>query len=350
MIKIERNINAAAITTFGIKANVAVLAQYDNTEDLLGILSDDTLPRPFKHIGAGSNLLFEGDFDGTLIHCSNRSAYFREPENDEVIVTASAGFIMDKLCLVAASKGYWGLENLSGIPGEVGASAVQNVGAYGVEAGDLIVMVKAIDMSTLEERLFSAHEMEFGYRDSIFKQPENRGRYLITEVTFKLSTLPAPNLGYANLQAEVDELSGTGGITPMIIREAVIKTRDSKLPNPTEIGSAGSFFKNPVVDKSIFDNISRKYPDVTVPHYPSGEGKIKIPAAWLIDQSRFKGKTLGGAAVWQKQPLVLVNLTGNATSADVLGLEKDIIDTVSERYGISLSPEVEHIGGKKLDL
>ncbi len=343
MVNIERNINAAAITTFGIKANVAALAQYDNAEDLLAILRDSTLPRPFKHIGAGSNLLFEGDFDGTLIHCSNRSAYFREPENDEVIVTASAGFVMDKLCLVAASRGYWGLENLSGIPGEVGASAVQNVGAYGVEAADLIVMVKAIDTATLEERLFSPQDLEFGYRDSIFKRAENRGRYLITEVTYKLSTLPAPNLGYANLQAVVDELAGTEEVTPMIIREAVIKTRDAKLPDPAEIGSAGSFFKNPVVDKSVFDDICRRYPDADIPHYPADLGKIKIPAAWLIDRSGFKGKTLGGAAVWQKQPLVLVNLTGSATSADVLSLEKEIIETVSERYGITLSPEVEHL-------
>lgn len=344
MIRIERNINAALITTFGIKANVAALAQYDTTDDLLAILRDTSLPRPFKHIGAGSNLLFKGDFPGTLIHCSQRGAYFRDPVDGELLVSASAGFIMDKLCLVAASKGYWGLENLSGIPGEAGAAAVQNVGAYGVEAGDLIQMVRAIDTVTLEERLLGQAEMEFGYRDSIFKRPGNSGRYFITEVTFKLSATPAPKLGYANLQSLVEEIADGKEVTPLMIREAVIKMRDSKLPNPAQTGSAGSFFKNPVVDRQVFERICAENPGVAVPHYDTADGKVKIPAAWLIDQSGFKGKTLGGAAVWHKQPLVIVNQSGKATSADVINLENDIIATIKRRFGITLSPEVEHLG------
>lgn len=343
MIRIDRDIDVARITTFGIHAKAAAIAHYNTTEDLIGILSDSSLPRPLKHIGSGSNLLFTGDFPGTLIHCSERAAFFTRPDlNGEILATASAGFVMDKLCLVAADKGYWGLENLSGIPGEVGASAVQNVGAYGVEAGDLIRMVRTLDTSTLEERSFSQHELDFAYRDSFFKHPENRGRYIVTEVTFALSTEAAPNLDYAHLDSLVRERCGEH-ITPMAVREAVISMRDAKLPDPSVIGSAGSFFKNPVVDRRVYEQICIDNPGETVPHFDLLDNMVKIPAAWLIDRAGFKGRRIGGAEVWSKQPLVIVNMTGNATGTDVVSLEMAIKTEVNLRFGIDLNPEVEHL-------
>lgn len=343
MIRIERDIDVARITTFGIHARAAAIAHYDTTEDLIGILNDTSLQRPLKHIGGGSNLLFTGDFHGTLIHCSRRTAFFSDPdENGNLYATASAGFVMDKLCLVAADRGYWGLENLSGIPGEVGASAVQNVGAYGVEAGDLIQMVRTLDTIALKERLFSPHELEFAYRDSFFKYPENRGRYIVTEVTFALSAEAAPKLGYAHLDSLVKERCGDN-ITAMAVREAVIAMRDAKLPDPAVTGSAGSFFKNPVVSRKTFDRICSENADVQVPHYDLPDNMVKIPAAWLIDRAGFKGHQIGGAAVWPKQPLVIVNLTGDATGSDVVALETAIRERVERNFGINLNPEVEHL-------
>ncbi len=343
MIRIDRNIDVAPITTFGIHAKAAAIAHYNTTDELIRILCDSSLPRPLKHIGSGSNLLFTADFPGTLIHCSERAAYFTKPnEYGEIFATATAGFVMDKLCLVAADKGFWGLENLSGIPGEVGASAVQNVGAYGVEAGDIIKVVHALDTSTLEERSFSPHELDFGYRDSFFKHPENRDRFIVTEVTFALSTEAAPKLGYAHLDSLVRERCGDP-ITPMAVREAVISMRDAKLPDPSVTGSAGSFFKNPVVDRRVFEQICSDNPDVTVPHFDLPDNKVKIPAAWLIDRAGFKGRRTGGAEVWTGQPLVIVNITGNATGADVVSLEMAIKTEVNLRFGIDLSPEVEHL-------
>lgn len=344
MIRIERDIDVARITTFKIHARAAAIAHYDTPEELFTILSDASLPRPMKHIGEGSNLLFTDDFPGTLLHCSARTAYFSNPNADgELYATATAGFVMDKLCLVAADRGYWGLENLSGIPGEVGASAVQNVGAYGVEAADIIKMVSALDTETLTIRKFSPHELDYGYRDSFFKHPENRGRYIVTEVTFVLSTTDAPKLEYAHLDSFVKERCGNERITPMAVREAVVAMRDSKLPNPAETGSAGSFFKNPVVDRKIYERICAENPDSKVPHFDLPDNKVKIPAAWLIDQAGFKGASIGGAEVWQKQPLVIVNRTGEATSADVVALETAIRQRIANRFGITLSPEVEHI-------
>ncbi len=343
MIRIERDIDIARITTFGIHAKTAAIAHYDTADDLIGILNDTSLPRPLKHIGGGSNLLFTSDFPGTLIHCSRRAAFFSDPdENGNLYVTASAGFVMDKLCLVAADRGYWGLENLSGIPGEVGASAVQNVGAYGVEAGDLIQMVRTLDTVCLKERLFSPHELDFAYRDSFFKHSENRGRYIVTEVTFALSTDAAPKLGYAHLDSFVRERCGDK-ITAIAVREAVIAMRDAKLPDPAVTGSAGSFFKNPVVDRKTFERICSENAGDHVPHFELPDNMVKIPAAWLIDRASFKGRQIGGASVWPKQPLVIVNFTGLATGADVVALESAIKEEVERRFGINLTPEVEHL-------
>lgn len=344
MIQIFKNVDVASVTTFGLHARAAALVQYDTVDDLLQALRDPSLPRPFKHIGAGSNLLFSDNFSGTLLHSAARRAQIFPEKNGEVLVSASAGFVMDKLCYATASRGIWGLENLSGIPGEVGASVVQNVGAYGTEVADVLKMVKTIDTATLEPTEFSVHHLEYGYRDSFFKHSKNRDRYIVTEVLFNLSKVPSSNLGYANLaQLVAERHSDPETLSPMTVREVVIEMRNQKLPDPAEVGSAGSFFKNPVVNEQVFRAIVEANPSLSVPHYQQGDGMVKIPAAWLIDQCGLKGAQIGGAAVWSRQPLVICNPEGNATPADVVALRDKIIDTVNSRFGIRLSPEVEEI-------
>ena len=229
--------------------------------------------------------------------------------------------------------GISGMENLSYIPGEVGASAVQNVGAYGVEAKDVIDTVRAIKIADGSERIFTNAECRYGYRDSIFKN-DLRGQYIITHVVYKLNKHFEPKLDYGNLRSEVSEPA-----TPMSIREAVIRIRKQKLPEVSELGSAGSFFKNPVVPREKYDEIAASYE--RVPHFEQ-DGGIKIPAAWLIEQCGWKGKSLGGARCYEKQPLVLVN-AGNATPEDIINLASAICADVKAKFNITISPEVNYI-------
>lgn len=338
---IDFNIDLAGYTTFGIHAKAACLATYDNIDELKSLLSNDLLPRPFFHIGEGSNLLFTKDFKGTILKCNDRQASFIIEPNGVVKVQASAGMSMDSLIVECCRKGLWGLENLSGIPGEVGASAVQNVGAYGVEAADVISEVEALDTIKSETVTFPTTEMKFGYRESVFKLAENKGRYVILSATFNLSRDFNPRLGYAHLRSMFsDDISD---LTPMDVRDAIISMRDSKLPSTALYGSAGSFFKNPVITSERFDGLMKDNESLSIPHFIQHDGSVKIPAAWLIDQCGLKGATVGGAEVWQKQPLIIINKSGNATAEDVVTLESNIVSTVFRRFGITLSPEVEHI-------
>lgn len=334
----QYNTDVKDFTTFGISAKAACVVYYDSITELQQLLADPTLPRPLKHLGQGSNMLFTRDFPGTILISRINSYEIDRTDTDSVIVTASAGVVMDNLCRDLAEKGIWGLENLSGIPGTVGASAVQNVGAYGVEAGDHIAEADAIEVATGEHRLFTHDEMQFGYRQSIFKTAAMRDRYIITTVRFILTSDPSPRVNYANLQSVVgDNPSATD------MRKAVITIRDTKLPDPSRTGSAGSFFKNPVITQEHFHKIEALYPDVRVPHFIVGDDAVKVPAAWLIDKAGCKAMTQGGASLWQSQPLVIVNTDGKATSHDVMTLEQRIIDAVNDRFGIRLYPEVEHI-------
>lgn len=338
---IDFNIDLAGYTTFGIHAKAACLAIYDNVDELKSLLENDILPRPFFHIGEGSNLLFTDDFSGTILKCNDRQASFIIESGGVVKVQASAGMSMDSLIVECCRKGLWGLENLSGIPGEVGASAVQNVGAYGVEASDVISEAEAFDTVQSEVVRFTNDEMRFGYRESLFKQAENKGRYIILSVTFDLKRDPNPRLGYAHLRSMFPE--DTSDLTPMDVRDAIMSMRDSKLPSTALYGSAGSFFKNPVITSERFEGLMKDNESLSIPHFIQHDGSVKIPAAWLIDQCGLKGAKIGGASVWQKQPLVIVNSSGNATAEDVVSLENHIVSTVFKRFGITLSPEVEHI-------
>ena len=294
-----------------------------------------------------------------------------------VLVSVGAGVVFDDFCDWAAKEGLWGVENLSYIPGEVGASAVQNIGAYGVEVKDVIRKVYCYD--TVEEEFvnFSVEECGYGYRDSIFKNPEIKGRYIVTHVVFALSREPQPKLDYGHLK---DAVSAAGSdLTPALIRKVIIRIRKEKLPEPSVKGSAGSFFKNPVVSQEHFARIeaaakAEHGPDYNVPHYVVSDPgtvipnplyhceerssschceeqgdvaisspMVKIPAAWMIEQCGWKGKRSGGAAVWEKQPLVIVNYTGEAYPEEIVGLEKRIIASVKAKFGVDLHPEVEHV-------
>ena len=323
--------------TFGIPAHARVYAEYTSLEELRALLQTYKGER-LLHIGAGSNLLFTKDFDGVVLHSRICFARALEEDAEGVNIEVGAGIVMDDLIAQVADMGLYGLENLSHIPGEVGASAVQNVGAYGVEAKDVIREVHAIAVESGEECVFSNADCRFGYRDSIFKN-EWKGQYIITSVVFHLSKQPQPRLDYGNLR---QALAGKEP-TPMNIREAVIAIRKQKLPEPEDLGSAGSFFKNPIISPEHFQTILQQEQKTAaeIPHFETADG-IKIPAAWLIEQCGWKGKRQGGAQVYEKQPLVIVN-TGNATAQDIITLAADIAESIEKRFQITLHPEVNYI-------
>ena len=366
------------MNTFGMKVKARCFMEYDSVADLVDIEFEE-LARPVLHIGGGSNLLFTDDFKGTVLHSKINFIEILEDGSD-VLVSVGSGVVFDDFCAWAAKEGLWGVENLSYIPGEVGASAVQNIGAYGVEVKDVIRTVYCYD--TVEEEFvkFDVEECEYGYRDSVFKDPEVKGRYVVTHVLFALSRTPQPRLDYGHLRDAVmassvslssdprpatssltHPLAGGGmslpsdteeammsRLTPALIRKVIIKIRKEKLPEPSVMGSAGSFFKNPVITAEHFARIeaaakSEYGPEYKVSHYDLPDGTVKVPAAWMIEQCGWKGRRSGGAAVYDKQPLVIVNYTGDAYPEEIVGLERRIIASVKAKFDIDLHPEVEHI-------
>lgn len=336
MVRIDDNKDLTNLNTFGMKVSCRCFLEYDTMEDLFRI-DFDSLPKPVIHIGGGSNLLFTGDFPGTVVHSCLRFLRTVGDDGDDILVEAGAGVSFDEFVDWACSMGYWGAENLSLIPGEVGAAAVQNIGAYGVEAKDIIVRVNCFDITTRDMVVFENKDCRYGYRTSFFKEEDNKGRYIITEVLFRLTREYSPKLDYGGIRTA---LAGKDIHLPGDVRRAVIDIRRSKLPDPEVIGSAGSFFKNPVVSREHFDRICASEGDV--PHFDQENG-VKIPAAWMIDRCGFKGRVLGGAAVYEKQPLVIVNNSGEASPQEIIALERSIIEAVKDRFGIELHPEVEHI-------
>ena len=346
------------MNTFGLKVKARCFMEYDSVADLVDIEFEE-LARPVLHIGGGSNLLFTDDFKGTILHSKINFIEILD-EASEVLVSVGAGVVFDDFCAWAAKEGLWGVENLSYIPGEVGASAVQNIGAYGVEVKDVIKTVYCYD--TVEEEFvkFDVEECGYGYRDSIFKSPEVKGRYIVTHVVFALSRTPQPKLDYGHLKEAVE--SAGAELTPALIRRVIIKIRKEKLPEPSVMGSAGSFFKNPVISAEHFARIETAAKaelgsDYKVPHYVLETSirhceeqsdvaichMVKVPAAWLIEQCGWKGRRSGGAAVYDKQPLVIVNYTGEAYPEEIVGLERRIVASVKAKFDIELHPEVEHI-------
>lgn len=374
MIRRQDNYALAGRNTFRMDVRCACWIEYDRPEDLEE-LDLRALPQPVVHIGAGSNLLFKGDFPGTLLHSNVK--YYRTVADaeEEVLVEVGAGVVFDDFCAWAADNELWGAENLSGIPGEVGAAAVQNIGAYGAEAKDIIALVKCFDLQERQIVTFAPAQCAYGYRDSAFKHAPLKGRQAVLSVLFRLSKTPQPRLEYGPLRTAFAQAAPAH---PIQVRQLILQIRDSKLPDPAVLGSAGSFFKNPVVDAATFEKVvavaaaSQQNPSGTtlagagarcggesiprqgsvllstpqrasVPHYEVGPDQIKIPAAWLIEQCGLKGAHLGEAAVYERQPLVIVNATGTASPEDILALEQKVIDSVRKKFGIELSPEVEHL-------
>lgn len=341
------NFDLSSHNTFRMKVRCTRYVEYESVRELETI-DWDSLPGPVKHIGEGSNLLFIGDFEGTVLHSRIDFIKYVDLGLEEVPVMVGSGVHWDRFVEETCRHGLWGAENLSLIPGEVGAAAVQNIGAYGVEIKDIISGVVCYDLKEKKKIKFSASECGYGYRDSMFKREE--GRFIVTSVLFRLSRGYSPKLEYAGVRQALglDEHFWPDNLTPETVREAIIGVRRRKLPDPEVIGSAGSFFKNPVVHALKFAeviDIARNDfgAAVEIPHFVNPDGTVKIPAAWLIEKAGLKGACVGGASVFENQPLVIVNATGAALPEDVLKLERHIIGTVKKHFGIELSPEVEHI-------
>lgn len=325
--------------TFGIEAHCPQLIDYASEDELL-----DALPRlagqRVLHIGAGSNLLFLHDFEGTVLHNSIHTLDVVEEKADEVEVRVGGGYMWDDFVALAVARGWHGAENLSLIPGEVGASAVQNIGAYGAEAKDLITQVECIDLTTGEKRTFENADCHYAYRQSVFKTPEVRGRYAVLYVRYRLSKRFNPRLDYGGLRRILDEKARLEGLTPEGLRQTIIEIREAKLPDPKRLGNAGSFFMNPVVSRAKYEALARDYADM--PHYVIDADHIKIPAGWMIEQCGWKGRSLGPAAVHDRQALILVNC-GGATGADILRLSDAVRADVKAKFGIDIHPEVNFI-------
>lgn len=334
-MKITENASLLPFNTFGIDVKTARLIEYESPDDLKRLYDDGELSGRILNVGQGSNLLFAADFDGTVLHSCDRSIEISEADGGKVRVKAGAGMVMDDLIALTVEKGLGGLENLSNIPGEVGSSAVQNVGAYGVEAADRIVEVEAFDSVDGVFKTFSAADCDFAYRDSRFKRPEQK-RWIITAVTFMLDADPKPVLTYRG----ITEALGTRAATPATVREAIIALRAGKLPAPEVMGSAGSFFTNPVVPAAKADALRELYPEM--PAYPVGDGRVKLSAGWLIDRAGWKGATKGRAGVYDRNALVLVNL-GGVSGSEVIALADEIVNDVMEKFAVRLIPEVNII-------
>ena len=318
--------------TFGIDAKCSRFLEFEDDDEALevaGILRKSQTP--YIIIGGGSNLLLTRDFEGVVVRSAIKGHYFE----DGYRMICGSGETFDDMVATSIEAGYYGLENLSLIPGDVGASAVQNIGAYGVEAKDLILCVWAIEIATGKPCMWGNEECEYGYRQSRFKK-DWKNRYLITRVTYGLSRTFKPHLDYGNIRAEL-ERKGIAEPTAQQLRQTIIDIRNAKLPDPKVTGNAGSFFMNPVVSRSQFEQLLAQFPEM--PHYYVDSDHEKIPAGWMIDQCGWKGRSLGRAGVHPKQALVLVNL-GGATGHEIVALCEAIRHDVKEKFGIDIHPEV----------
>lgn len=327
--------------TFRLDVDAEYYAEYESVEELRTLLErmkHEWVKLPWLHMGGGSNLLFTSShYRGVILHSAIKGWTVVGDDADTVRLKVGAGVVWDDLVAYTIANGWGGMENLSLIPGEVGASAVQNIGAYGVEVKDLIVSVHTIDVQTGEERLFTNEECQYAYRHSIFKS-ELRGRYIVTHVTYQLQKTPAFKLDYGNIRVQLEEMGGN--VTLERVRKAVIDIRENKLPDPKVTGNAGSFFMNPIVPRSVMEKIRRSYP--SVPFYEVDAHQVKIPAGWMIEQCGWKGRSMGQAAVHDRQALVLVNL-GGATGKDIIALCDAVRQSVKDKFGIEITPEVNFI-------
>ena len=324
--------------TFGMDVKTSVFIEYTSVDELKQTLQQENLSeKKWLHIGGGSNLLFTGDYEGVILHSAIKGTEIVHEDDESVHVRVGAGEVWDDFVAYAVNQGWYGAENLSLIPGEVGASAVQNIGAYGMEAKDLIVKVEALEVTTGNVSVFTNTECRYAYRESIFKK-EWKGRYIITYVTYRLSKSPQFHLEYGNVKGELEKQGCE--LTLKNVRDVIIRIREAKLPDPKVQGNAGSFFMNPVIPRMQYESLLAKYPEM--PHYKVDEEWVKVPAAWMIDRCGWKGKRMGNAGVHDKQALVLVNC-GGATGQEIITLSQHIQQTVYESFRIAIVPEVNFI-------
>ena len=341
-----RNHSLKEHNTFGISAVCDRFVEFATESELCQLLRRERFAEqqePLLILGGGSNLLLTGDFHGTVLHSAitgieNVTEFIMgspaEPSSD-ILVRVGSGVVWDDFVAECVERGWHGAENLSLIPGEVGASAVQNIGAYGVEAKDIIERVEALEVDTGEPVVFENADCGYGYRQSRFKG-EWKDKYVVTHVTYRLSSVFTPKLDYGNIRSALAE-RGIDIPTPKQLRETIIDIRQAKLPDPKVLGNGGSFFMNPVVGRAKYEELAALYP--AMPHYVVDADHVKIPAGWMIDQCGWKGRRLGRAGVHEKQALVLVNL-GGATGQDIVSLCEAIRHDVMEKFGIEIRPEV----------
>lgn len=328
-----KNYSLKLHNTFGIDAKCSRFVEFAHEEEVVKFVTGGELTEPFFVLGGGANILFTKDFNGTILHSA-----IKDVHRDGNLLRFGSGVEWDSVVSYAVENGLYGSENLSIIPGDVGASAVQNIGAYGVEVKDLIKSVEAIDLSSGEKVVFSNEDCQYGYRQSRFKN-EWKGRYFITHVTYRFEKEFCPKLEYGNILSYL-ESHGKNKPTAQELRNAIIEIRNSKLPDTKVLGNGGSFFINPIVGRAKFEELRKDYPEM--PHYTIDEEHEKIPAGWLIEKCGWKGKSLGRAGVYEKQALVLVN-RGGATGAEILELCNRICHDVYEKFGVEIYPEVNII-------
>jgi len=336
----EISYDAAIPNTFGLNVKADRLVRFHSDPELESVIAEilnGGLKPPFLCLGEGSNMLFSSDYHGTVLVSEIRGIGIMNETEEETILRIGSGHLWNDFTAYCSSKNLFGAENLSGIPGTVGAAAVQNIGAYGAEVENLISSVETVDLETGDKRSFQKEECKYAYRDSLFKKAESK-RYLITYVNMRMSGIERYSLEYGRLKEETGKYDE---INLENVRNAVISIRKDKLPDPSMMGSAGSFFKNPVIDKENFALLAQRYPKM--PHYPAPDGNgIKLSAAWLIDQCGWKGRKMGKAAIWERQPLVIVN-TGGASPEDITNIANAVAESVSEKFGIRLDKEVQFV-------
>nr|WP_298931192.1 UDP-N-acetylmuramate dehydrogenase [uncultured Allomuricauda sp.] len=337
-MNIQENISLKSYNTFGIDAKARFFIEINGLAQLQKVLELEAYPKKFI-ISGGSNMLLTNDIDALVMHINLKGITVVEENEEEVVVKAMAGENWHELVLWSLDNGYGGLENLSLIPGNTGTAPIQNIGAYGVELKDVFVSCSAMEIESGNLIAFDAKDCEFGYRDSIFKN-DAKNKYIITSVSLKLTKKNHDlNTGYGAIEGE---LKKNGIVYPTIqdVSNAVIAIRQSKLPDPKELGNSGSFFKNPVISRKNLEKLKKIHPDI--PSYSMDKDQFKIPAGWLIEQCGFKGKRFGDAGVHEKQALVLVNY-GNATGGEILELAQLIHQEVDSKFKIRIHPEVNII-------
>lgn len=336
---IQTNVSLKPYNTFGIDATAKFFVEVSSIEQLQDILQNAEYQGIERLIlGGGSNLLLTKDFDGIVIKIAIKGIEKFEEDEQNIWLKVGAGEVWHDLVMYCVNHDYAGVENLSLIPGTVGAAPMQNIGAYGVEIKEVFESLEAIEIKTGKSRIFAKDECQFGYRESIFKHAI-KGEYVIVTVSFKLSKTPVYHVEYGAIKDTLAE-KGVDQLSIKAISDAVISIRQSKLPNPAEIGNAGSFFKNPEIPKTQFDLLKEQFP--TIPSYPVSEQTVKVPAGWLIEQAGWKGQRFGNIGVHAKQALVLVNF-GDGKGNEIKELSQKIQDSIKEKFGIQLQAEVNFI-------